>query len=56
MGLASSFIQSMQGCCFNNRMQRASVLDHLPFLPGILAVGTSFATTCTQIARNQYQT
>jgi hypothetical protein len=35
-------------------MQRASVLDHLPFLPRILAVGTSFATI--QIARNQYQT
>jgi hypothetical protein len=35
-------------------MQRASVLDHLPFLPRILAVGTSFATT--QIANNQYHT
>jgi hypothetical protein len=35
-------------------MQRASVLDHLPFLPRILAADTSFATT--QIAKNQYQT
>lgn len=54
MRLASSFIQSLQGCCFNYGMQRASVLDHLPFLPRILAVGTSFATT--QIANNQYHT
>jgi hypothetical protein len=34
-------------------MQRASVVDHSPFLPRILAVGTSFPTT--QIAKNQYQ-